>query len=128
MEASHCIIDSSLFVAFYREIDSLHSDALRIMQELSEAVLVVHPYVIQETATVLTYGSGIEVAKKFLKDTSEAANVIVPILDISRDMQLYQKCNTKLSFTDVALVGLAKETGARLVTFDKKMLSYARRA
>jgi predicted nucleic acid-binding protein len=49
MESNHCIVDSSVFVAFYLEADSQHEDALRVMQDISECSLIVHPYVIQET-------------------------------------------------------------------------------
>ena len=123
METNHCVVDSSVFVAFYREIDVLHTDALRIMEELSESTLVVHPYVIQETTTVLAYGSGLSIAKRFLADITIASNIFIPSLDIQRDIQLFSNSNTKLSFTDIALIGLAKEMGSSLITFDRKMLA-----
>ena len=116
-----------MFVAFYREIDSLHTDALRVMAELSDDILIVHPYVIQETATVLSYGAGIGVAKKFLVDITDASNVFIPSVDILHDMKLFANSGSKLSFTDIALVGLAQETGVRLVTFDKQMLTLSKR-
>ncbi len=122
MESKHCIIDSSVFVAFYREVDSQHEDAMRIMQEISGLTLIVHPYVIQETATVLTYGCGAVVAKQFLSDIGNASNIIIPAIDIQHDMRLFMASGAKLSFTDVALIGLAKEMDTILVTFDKQML------
>ncbi|MDO8518345.1 MAG: type II toxin-antitoxin system VapC family toxin [bacterium] len=127
MEPSRCIIDSSVFVAFYCEIDSLHTDALRVMMELSDYILIVHPYVIQETTTVLAYGAGTGVAKKFLTDITDASNVFIPSVDILHDMKLFASSGSKLSFTDIALVGLAQETGVRLVTFDRQMLSFYKR-
>lgn len=122
MRSNRCVIDSSLFVAFYRDIDASHADALRIMQELSGATLIVHPYVIQETATVLTYGCGVAVAKQFLSDIGNASNIIIPAIDIQHDVRLFMASGAKLSFTDVALIGLAKEMDTSLVTFDKQML------
>lgn len=122
MESGRCIVDSSIFVAFYREIDSLHADALRVMQELSELTLIVHPYVIQETATVLTYGCGVTIAKQFLSDIGNASNIVIPAVYIQHDMRLFADFGARLSFTDVALLGLAKETGDRLITFDNQML------
>ena len=127
MEPSRCVIDSSVFVAFYRDIDVLHADALRIMQRLSTATFIVHPYVIQETATVLAYGSGLSVAKQFLVDVTTASNITIPNLDIQRDIQLFLNSRAKLSFTDVALVGLAKEMGIPLITFDRKMLTLSKK-
>ncbi len=54
MEANRFIVDSSVFVAFYYENDTNHAKAVRIMAELEQKFLVVHPYVIQEVITVLT--------------------------------------------------------------------------
>ena len=124
MESSQCIVDSSLFVAFYRDIDALHSDALRVMDELSESVLVVHPYVIQETATVLTYRCGIAVAKHFLSDIENAANVIIPAVDARYDMRRFASVKKKISFTDAALIDLSRTTGAKIFTFDRQILTF----
>lgn len=128
MASDQCVIDSSVFVAFYRDIDSLHADALAIMRDISDATLVVYPYVIQETATVLAYAVGLPLAKQFLTDISESANVLIPVTNIQRDTQAFMSIKAKISFTDAALVALAKETGARLVTFDMQMLSLARKS
>ena len=124
MESSHCIIDSSLFVAFYRDVDSLHADALRIMGELSESVLIVHPYVIQETATVLTYRCGIAIAKHFLSDIVHAENIIIPAVDPRYDVERFMAVKKKISFTDAALIELARTTGAKVFTFDRQILSF----
>lgn len=128
MASDQCVIDSSVFVAFYRDVDSLHADALAIMRDISDATLVVYPYVIQETATVLAYAVGLPLAKQFLTDISESANVLIPVTNIQRDTQAFMSIKAKISFTDAALVALAKETGARLVTFDMQMLSLARKS
>ena|SRR3989338_6512519 len=127
--ASISVIDSSVFVAFYRDIDSHNREAIAIMQELAAAgvSMIVHPYVVQETATVLAYSSGLDIAKRFLSDLAEASNAVVPVVAIQHDMQLYTVCDVKISFTDCALIGLAKEMNARLITFDRQMLAYARR-
>jgi len=124
MASSHCIVDSSVFVAFYRDVDAQHADALRIMNELAESTLIVHPYVIQETATVLAYRSGLAVAKQFLMDVVGATNVIIPAVDARYDSGRFIAANKKMSFTDIALVELARTTGARIVTFDNQMLSF----
>lgn len=127
MASRHCVIDSSVFVAFYRDVDTLHREALQVMQELSSDILVVHPYVIQETVTVLTYGAGLPVAKKFLTDITTASNIIIPSLNIQRDIQLFSYSRAKLSFTDIALIGLAKEMGVPLITFDRQMLALSKK-
>ena len=126
MESNRCVVDSSVFVAFYRDIDALHNEALRIIRELSDSILIVHPYVIQETATVLTYGVGANVARQFLVDIGGSSNIVIPMVDIKHDIRLFISVGAKLSFTDVVLVGMAKEMGVRLVTFDMKMISLAK--
>lgn len=123
MEFRHCIIDSSVFVAFYRDVDSLHVEAERIMRELSGETLVVHPYVIQETATVLTYRCGIKIAHQFLADVIAADNIIIPAVDPRYDIDRFMEVDAKMSFTDIALIELARTTGARIITFDRQMLS-----
>lgn len=126
MASDHCIIDSSLFVAFYRDVDALHADALRVMGDLSNSVLIVHPYVIQETTTVLTYQCGLVVAKHFVSDLARSDNVIVPAVDARYDMQRFTDIKKRISFTDATLIELARTTGARIVTFDKQILSLSR--
>lgn len=126
MESNQCIVDSSIFVAFYRDVDSQHADAIRVMQEISGSTLIVHPYVIQETATVLAYRASLKVAKEFLADVMSAANVVIPAVDVRYDMGRFMDVKKKISFTDVALIELAKMTGARVVTFDRQILSLAK--
>lgn len=128
MASSRCVIDSSVFVAFYREVDSLHADALAIMREISDATLIVHPYVVQETTTVLAYAVGLPLAKQFLSDLEESPNVVIPPIDMQRDIQAFKNVKVRISFTDSTLVALAKDLGARLVTFDMQMLSLARKS
>ena len=96
------------------------------MRELADYTLVVHPYVIQETATILAYRADIAVAKQFLTDISTTSNVIIPAVDIRYDIGRFIAANKKMSFTDIALVGLAQTSRARIVTFDNQILSLFR--
>lgn len=82
-----------------------------------------HPYVIQEVATVLAYRLGPPAAKKFLKDITSARNVIIALVDAKLDCEYYLSINKKLSFTDAALVGLVKRMNYSLLTFDRQMIS-----
>ncbi|RJQ34504.1 type II toxin-antitoxin system VapC family toxin [Candidatus Parcubacteria bacterium] len=123
MEQNRFLIDSSVFVAFYYEGDAQHTDALRVMADISAQVLIVHPYVIQETATVLAYRLGMPVAKAFVTDVMKAKNVLIPAADVYRDAAFFLDYSKKMSFTDIALIGLARSMGVPIVTFDKQMLS-----
>ena len=126
MESNHCIVDSSVFVAFYRDVDSQHADAVRVMQEVADYTLIVHPYVIQETATVLAYRTSLKIAKEFLADILNAANVVIPAVDARYDISRFMDIKKKISFTDAALIELAKTAGVRVITFDREMLSLAK--
>ena len=120
------VVDSSIFVAYYWGRDTQHTEALRIMDELASASLIVHPYVIQEVTTILAKKLGLAIAKKFLSEISEASNVEIAWVDVKADMNAFQVTTTPLSFTDLALVHLAKVSNSNLVTFDRKMLSLFR--
>lgn len=65
MESNRFIVDSSVFISFYHQDDTNHAEALRVMDELQQKFLVIHPYVIQEVITVLTYKVGNKVAAEF---------------------------------------------------------------
>jgi|SRR3989344_6203126 len=123
MEFDTFVIDSSVFVAFYSANDTQHQNALRVLEEIAQNFLIVHPYVIQEVATVLAYRLGIATAKKFLNDITHATNVSIPYVDIEEDIAAFSSANKRISFTDTALIRLAKARNAKLITFDRQMLS-----
>lgn len=123
MESESFVVDSSVFVAFYNQNDTQHLDALRLMEELQLATLIIHPYVLQEVATVLTYRFGFETAKKFLSDITTAENVIIPPINVRSEIERFRLLGKKMSFTDVAIINLAEQMAIRLLTFDRQILS-----
>jgi predicted nucleic acid-binding protein len=126
MASSTYLVDSSLFVAFYIEEDSCHADAVAILHEIDSAQLLVHPYVIQEVVSVLTYKIGVTVAKKFISDIQQANNVYVLPVDVSKDMRSFSLLNKKVSLTDSALLDIAQSWQVPLVTFDKELRTLAK--
>lgn len=117
------IIDSSVFVAFYYEGDQNHKNALEILKEISGNTLVIHPYVISEVATVLTYKVSKKLAESFLSDVVGIDDVYIPNPDVLLESEFFIFQNKKISFVDSALVYLAKKMSAKLITFDKQMIS-----
>lgn len=117
------VVDSSVILAYYNEIDDFHAEAVKAANRLEQAIAIVHPYVIQEVVTLLTYRRGVEGARQFLEDIRNADNILVPAVDAEKDMLYFLQVNRKISFTDVALVRLAKEMNASLLTFDRQILS-----
>lgn len=102
------LVDSSVFVAFYISDDSCHEDAVAVLQEIDSSTLFLHPYVIQEVATVLTYKSGVTLAKKFIKDIQQATNSTILPTDVMQDMKHFTSLSKKVSFTDSSLLATAK--------------------
>jgi len=123
MELDEFIVDSSFLVAFYRDIDSQHQEARRIASDLVGKTIILHPYVIQETATVLTYTCGTDIAYSFLADVAVAERIIIPPPDIQTDIKMFIALKRKISFTDASLIALAKQRGAQIITFDREILS-----
>lgn len=117
------VIDSSVFIALYYEEDINHKRALEIFEELEMKVLIIHPFVIQEVATVLTYKISKQLANSFLKDLDNSFNTTVSSSSINYEINFFLKQESRLSFTDTSLIALAKAQDAALITFDKKMLS-----
>ena len=120
---SKYIIDSSIFVAFYYEGDQNHTKALEIIKNILGKTLIVHPYVISEVATVLTYKVSKKVAEVFLSDVIGVDDVFIPNPDVLLESEFFLFQKKKISFTDSTLVYLAKKLNAKLVTFDKQMIA-----
>jgi predicted nucleic acid-binding protein len=120
------VIDSNVFISLYNEGDVRHADAVAVFEEIENNIFVVHPYVIQETATVLAYKLGLSVANEFLEDISGVFHITIPLVDVIHDIETFKRLRKKISFTDAVLIDLAKRMDAHLVTFDKDMLSLYR--
>ena len=86
-------------------------------------MLLLHPYVIQEVVTVLTYKSGVTLAKKFIADIQKAENVSILPADVTRDMKSFTALSKRISFTDSSLLATAEMYRLPLITFDKQLRS-----
>ena len=126
MEPDRFIIDSSVFVALYYAGDSDHADAVKVMGELNAKTLIIHPYVIAETATVLTYKLGHSIAQEFLTSVF-AWNVYIAPVDVRDDSEYFQNLGKKISFTDASLINLANKLNVPIVTFDRQIISLLKR-
>ena len=127
MEKNNLVLDSSVLISFYNDNEESHSLAVEILKKSQNHTIVLHPYVIQEVTTILSYRFGLEMAMGFLSDLPRAENVFMPAVDIIGDIDYFQKLRRKISFTDSSLIRLAKGLNAELVTFDKQMMSLAKR-
>ena len=124
------LLDTSFIVAFLFEGDVFHKDALRSVRHLSErARFYTIPLVVQETATVLCrrcrekgldHSEAIGVFRRFL-DVLRIVDVHYTPAEILEDMRS-RECN--LSFVDTVLLKASKRLCAKILTFDRRLLSY----
>lgn len=124
MESDRFIVDSNVFIAFYYEYDSDHAESVRVMSDLEHKLLIIHPYVVQEVVTVLTYKAGNKVANEFISDIFEnAPDVLIPIVTTQGDVEFFKTLNKKISLTDATLINLSENLHLPVVTFDRQMIA-----
>lgn len=122
-DSQYVVIDSSFLIAFYNEEDSQHRKALEVVSKIGDKIVLLHPYVVEEVATVLTYKSGISDAKKFLENFLNSENINISRVDIKEEIEFFNKLNKKISFTDSAIIKMSKEKNIPVLTFDKQIIS-----
>ncbi|KKU60032.1 MAG: hypothetical protein UX81_C0005G0028 [Parcubacteria group bacterium GW2011_GWA2_47_12] len=125
MEHQSIIVDSSFLVALYITDDSQHEIAEKIAKQMSgvKKIIVMHPYVIQEVTTILTYRIGIILAQRFLNDLFASKSVIIPQVNVLQEADFFKRMEKRMSFTDITLVHLAKQTDTPILSFDRQILA-----
>jgi uncharacterized protein len=117
------IADTGFFVALGNRSDSLHSQAINILNKFSEPLVTTYP-VISETAYLLARDSGIDVECAFLREVV-AGNIAVfqlEILHLERMVELMGRyADLPMDLADASLVVLAEDLGhGRIVTVDRR--------
>jgi len=120
------VLDSSFLVAYLNENDAHHGAAAAIMQALIEGRwgrALLPEYVFLEVVTVLMVRRDSTLASRAARTLLQAREVdFVPcseIFEATLDVFLDQ-CDTRLSFTDAAIVGIARQHPPGLIaTFDR---------
>lgn len=120
------VLDSSFLVAYHNQRDAHHAAAAGTMDRLLAgewgAALLLE-YVFFEVVTVLLARRGIEVASRVATVLLDAREVtFVPCSDVFLEaLAIFRtQRDARLSFTDSAIVAVARERGAGLVaTFDE---------
>lgn len=119
------VIDSSVLISFYAKNDSMHSEALTVIEDIGLAKILLHPFVVQETVTVLTRKAGLDMAHRFIDDILKSENVQLIYHDIENELEVFKATGSKMSLTDIALANAAQIREAVLVTFDKELMHFA---
>lgn len=127
MEENRVIVDSNIFIASFFEDDSLHNEAVLVMEEIQDSDIIMPYCVVQEVATILTYRLDKKVADTFLRDIRNANNIFIIDNDVYAEMTFFEKFKQNLSFTDISLIYLAEKHSAILLTFDKQLLNLYKR-
>lgn len=114
------LLDSSVWIALYRDQDVHHKQAQRLIRELRGSIYF--PYcVLVEVASVLTYKHSKAQADKFLDAVAVNQDLIWIESESFEDAEFFRKLPSRISFTDATLLRLAKTLKAELVTFDRQL-------
>lgn len=116
------VLDSSFLVAFYNSRDTHHERALSAMRRLADGdwgVALLPEYVFLEVVTVLA-------ARKDHASAVEAGAILLAIheLEFVPCSEVFLaafdafRANRGLSFADAAIVAIARERNASILTFD----------
>lgn len=120
------IIDSSVWVAFFLENDSLHDRALKLEKQILHTKYI-PDFVYFEVCTVLRKKGGLTSCVTFIEfiEKSQDIEVVSFISDITSFSTFFlQKSYENLSFVDSTLVYLYKKDGCAILTFDKEILKF----
>ncbi|KZX12332.1 ribonuclease VapC20 [Methanobrevibacter oralis] len=117
-------LDSSFIIALVNDNDSLHEEALDYLELTETNECFISNLIINEVITVIGNKLGLKIA-------ISTFNLLVSVFNIvneydnsnfnSSNMLIYEKFDTKLSYTDSSIIYIMKEEGINnLISFDKE--------
>lgn len=116
------IIDSSIIVAFYRQHERQHQEAVNFIGSFS--AITITEYILLEVATVLLLREDKTIAKQAVNLLTTSADIILLRLtesEFKETIDLFQNQKGTLSFADMSLVVLKNMRKATIHTFDKAL-------
>jgi len=122
------LIDSSVYIAFFKNDDAFHKESVAFIEKLSEDrnVSIVLPILVfLEVANVLYKKLGSFDEKKLLNSFSKYEKVDLNFESTADFMLLFKKIDLKTS--DAVVASLAKMENAILVTWDEKLIKEAKK-
>lgn len=123
------VVDSNIWIAELYIDDKTHKKAKEVLSRiLQKQTVVLSVFVVQEVCSVFMKMGHPNLAKVFYEFISEHTAIkIVGVdqewLDAIAELLAEAKPRKALSYTDYSLICMAREFGAELVTFDKKLLA-----
>lgn len=122
------LIDSSVYIAFFKDNDVFHKESVAFIKKLSEdknMSIILPILVFLEIANVLHKKLNSFDEKKLLKSFSKYEKVSLNFESTADFMLLFKKVSLKTS--DAIIASLARMENATLVTWDKKLAEEARK-
>ena len=118
------ILDPSFLAAAYNTEDALHQKAEEMAILHDREKIALNDFIIDELATVLLNRNGhksANIALDALFDNDDVSIKHTTEDEFYEIAEYFKAQKTKLSFTDCSIVLLAKKSGAKVVTFDRKL-------
>ena len=122
MKNNKVVIDSNIFYAALNKEDSLHNEAIKLIEEFTESIIIVPYSILLEVSTLLCYRQWKKKADEFIKTLQESNNIFIVSNFINDDIDNFLEIKSKISFADVSLISICKEYNAILASFDKQLL------
>ena len=122
------LIDSSVYIAFFRDNDVFHKESVAFIEKLSEDknVSIVLPILVPlEIANVLYKKLSVFDEKKLLNSFNKYEKVGLDFESAADFMLLFKKINLRTS--DAIIAACAKMENAAFVTWDEKLLKEAKK-
>lgn len=119
------ILDSSFLIAFFKEDDSQHGQAVQDMKKYDEnkEQMLITEHIMGETATVLLYYNGLDAAIEFLdfaRDKCIIRNWNNE--DFDSTLRHFKEQKHELSYIDASIVYLARLLRLPVACYDKDIL------
>ena len=121
------LVDSSVWVAVYRDTDPNHKKALKLIMDIGNDKILLPYCVLNEVSTVLTYKHSKEQAVKFLNTILNGTNIKLIDNHTDDEIAFFKGLPQRISFTDSSLLLLAKMHKAKLATLDKQLARLAKK-
>jgi len=115
------IIDSSVWVSLFLDFDVNHKSSISVFESLWTSKIVLPYCVINEVSTVLTYKWNKEIANSFLNFIKNNNDIFIENDNILDEIDFFISNDSKISFTDLSIIKIAKDYLLDLITFDKQM-------
>lgn len=125
LAAKGCLIDASVWVAYFDTNDTLHRQAQSVLNGKTDTVLLLTDYIVQEVITVFLYKKQHQLIEELMK-TIQKENVEIISVESSFLKSLLKfikqfSYSPKISLADWSLMFLAEELGLPISTFDKQL-------